>query len=488
MTLWPKYPIIFEINTWVWLDELSKKYGRDITLSSIPQEEWDYLTDLGFNTIWLMGIWKRSPAAIEKLNMNKNFYDNLKQTLSDFKQEDNVGSPYCVQEYVVEKRLGGAEGLEIARDELAKRNLNLILDFIPNHLAPDHSWVIAHPEYFIQGNPNDEKKIPEAFVQLHGKVFAYGKDPNFPPWPDVLQLNSFNLQLREEMINTLSYISTLCDGVRCDMAMLMLNKVFENTWKDLAGEKPKNDYWTSIIPAIKEKNKNFKFIAEVYWDLEWELQQQGFDYCYDKKLYDLLNRSSAENIRLHLSSNINYQEKMVRFIENHDEKRAAAILSSPKEHAALVIISTIPGAKLFHEGQLEGKKIHLPLFLGRRPPEKVDSELLSFYKILLKEIQKDIFQSGQWILCQRSGWSDNLSFINILSWYWFNEKERYLIIINYSNDQTQAQIQVPEESLIGKRWRLRDLMTNKTYEMKDSGLYVDLSPWNFHFFCLSSLQ
>ena len=245
--------------------------------------------------------------------------------------------------------------------------MRLILDFVPNHVAPDHPWVMEHPEYFIQGDEEDLRRDPASFVERGGRVFACGRDPYFPAWPDVLQLNAFNPGLRSAVIETLSDIAGQCDGVRCDMAMLLLNNIFERTWGLRAGAKPETNYWPEVIPAIKKENPDFKFIAEAYWDLEWELQQQGFDYCYDKRLYDRIEHDSANSVIGHLSGDLDYQDKLVRFIENHDEPRAAAVFTPEKERAAAVLVATLPGAKLFHEGQFEGRKVRLPVFLGRRP-------------------------------------------------------------------------------------------------------------------------
>ena len=211
--------------------------------------------------------------------------------------------------------------------------------------------------------------IRQSFVALAGRIFACGRDPYFPAWQDVLQLNAFSNGLRAAVIETLTDIAAQCDGVRCDMAMLMLNNIFERTWGARAGAKPANDYWTTVIPAIKGKHREFKFIAEAYWDLEWELQQQGFDHCYDKKLYDRMEHSDAESVRQHLLADLAYQQKMVRFIENHDEPRAAATFPTEKGRAAAVAILTLPGARLLHEGQFEGRKVRLPVFLARRPAE-----------------------------------------------------------------------------------------------------------------------
>ena len=269
--------------------------------------------------------------------------------------------------------------------------------------------------------------------------------------------------------------------------MLMLNTIFERTWGARAGAKPADDYWRTIIPAIKAKWPEFRFIAEAYWDLEWELQQQGFDYCYDKKLYDRMEHGDAESVRLHLLADSSYQERMVRFIENHDEPRAAAAFPAGKGRAAAVAILTLTGAKLLHEGQFEGLKVRLPVFLGRRPAEPVDHDLAAFYGRLLKETNRDVFRNGEWRLCERSGWPDNQSCQNILTWCWVKDDERYLIVINFRHEAAQARVHVPWDELRGKQWRLNDVLSGESYdrsgdEMRDAGLYVDLGPWKCHLF------
>jgi hypothetical protein len=303
----------------------------------------------------------------------------------------------------------------------------------------------------------------------------------------VLQINAFQPGLRQAVIETVSEIAGQCDGVRCDMAMLMLNNIFERTWGARAGARPAEDYWPTLIPAIKAKWPEFKFIAEAYWDLEWELQQQGFDYCYDKKLYDRMEHGAAENVRLHLLADSSYQQRMVRFIENHDEPRAAATFPSGKGRAAAMAILTLPGAKLLHEGQFEGFKVRLPVFLARRPSETANQEIAAFYGRLLKEINRDIFRNGEWRLCERSGWPDNESCQNILSWCWVKDSERYLIVINFRQDAAQARVHLPWNELRGKAWRLDDVLSGESYdrsgdEIRDTGLYVNLGPWKCHLF------
>jgi glycosidase len=486
MNPWPKHPVIYEINTWIWLQELSQTYKKHLTLNKVPGEVWDSIGNLGVDTVWLMGVWERSPMGIEIANKNKGMLEDFRRALSDYELKDNVGSPYCIRQYVVDKHLGGSEGLAVARKELSRRGIKLILDFVPNHVAPDHPWVIQHSEFFIQGTRYDAKNDPASFIETEGKIFTCGRDPFFPAWPDVLQLNAFNTELRNAVIETLWDIGDQCDGVRCDMAMLLINSIFERTWNWRAGERPATEYWMDVISAVKKIHSDFLFMAEAYWDLEWELQQQGFDYCYDKVLYDHLEHDNAESIRLHLCADIAYQEKLVRFIENHDEPRASAIFPSQKKRTAAIVMATIPGAKLFHEGQFEGRKIKLPVFLGRRPVEMVDLELQLFYHTLLKTISRDVFRNGHWQLVDVTGWPDNQSYQNILAWCWHGDAEYHLIIVNLSDSDAQALVRLPWDEFKGKTWQITDLFTETEYErdgdeMVNNGLYVDLPPWGWHF-------
>jgi hypothetical protein len=486
MTSWPKNPIIYEINTWVWLNELSRQYKRAITLGSVPLEQWDAIASLGVDAVWLMGVWERSPMGIRVSMQNEGLLAHFRRALPDFSEPDNVGSPYCVRRYVVDKHLGGPEGLAVAREMLGKRGIRLMLGFVPNHVAPDHPWVTEHPEYFIQGSADDLARAPAEFFRAGRHIFANGRDPYFPPWPDVAQLNAFHPGLRQAAIETIGQIASQSDGMRCDMAMLVMSSVFEKNWGHRAGVRPGKEYWEEVIQTVRKKYADVLFIAEAYWDLEWELQQQGFDYCYDKRLYDRLGHENAESVRFHLLADLSYQGKLVRFIENHDEPRAASIFSPRKQRVAAITVATLPGAKLFHEGQFEGRKVKVPIFLGRRPEEPIDPDLQTFYQKLLKTINAAVFRDGQWQLCEWSGWPDNPSYLNLVAWCWKKGKERYIIIVNLSDHKSQGRVRLSWDELAVGSWRLNDVFTDEVYErdgneMRHSGLYVDLEGWGFHF-------
>ena len=336
------------------------------------------------------------PPASRSRCPTTNLRASFGAALPDWQTSDVVGSPYCVRGYVVDDHFGGPDGLASAREALAARGMGLILDFVPNHVAPDHPWTATQAGVVRVGH----RRGPAAAIRrrlssIGGRVLANGRDPYFPAWPDVVQLNAFAPALRAAVIETLNEIADQCDGVRCDMAMLVMNDVFARTWGDRVGPAPSTDYWPTVIPAVREAHPGFLFLAEAYWDLEWALQQQGFNYCYDKRLYDRILHGPAEQVRLHLLADDEYQHGLVRFVENHDEPRAASAFGSTRSQVAAVTALTQTGARLVHNGQLEGATVHLPVFLGRYPTEPTDEALLAFYRTFLPALADPTFRHGQ---------------------------------------------------------------------------------------------
>ena len=490
MPSWPKHPVVYEINTWVWLHELSVAAGRRVTLASVPAGEWDALATLGADAAWLMGVWERSPAGLRIALGRPELLADFRRALPDFTEADVVGSPYCVRRYVVDERLGGPAGLAAARRALAERGLKLVLDFVPNHVAPDHPWAREHPERFVPGHEDDLRRDPASFLEVAGRVFALGRDPHFPAWPDVLQLNAFAPGLRREAASTLGEIAGACDGVRCDMAMLVMNDVFARTWGERAGPPPATDYWPAVIADVKRRYPAFRFIAEAYWDLEWALQQQGFDYCYDKRLYDRLLKEDAESLRLHLRADLAYQTGLLRFVENHDEARAAVAFAAERARAVAVVFATLPGARLFHEGQLHGRRVRLPVFLARRPAEPADRDLEAFYRKLLRAMAAPALRDGTWRLLEPTGWVDNPTYRSLVTWAWEKGQERHVVVVNLSEAPAQGRVAFPWPDLAGRQIRLIDAFTGEIYDRDGGattvpGLFVDLRAWGFHFLTLA---
>jgi glycosidase len=482
----PPRPTVYEINTAVWLRQLGRARGAAVTLDAVPAAEWDALADLPVDAVWLMGVWERSRAGLDIAIRNEDVAAGNRAALPDLRPGDVIGSPYCVRDYVVDSRFGGRDGLASARAQLAARGLGLLLDYVPNHVAPDHPWLVSRPDCFLIGSEQELAEHPDAFIRVDGRVVANGRDPYFPPWPDVVQLNAFSPLLRQAVADTLIDIGSQCDGVRCDMAMLVTNEVFARTWGERAGPAPPGEYWPELIERVRAAWPELLFMAEAYWDMEWPLQRQGFDLCYDKRLYDRLVHDSAEAVRGHLEADDAYQERLIRFIENHDEPRAAATFGRDQARAAAVVMSTLQGARLFHEGQLDGHRIRIPVFLGRGPDEEPDQDLRDFYGRLLRSVFDSDLRSGDWSLCECHGWPDNDSARQLVSWCWATSAARHLVVVNLSANPAQARVKLPWSGLAGRSWLLTDRLSGASFErdgdeLADEGLYVGLDGWGFYF-------
>lgn len=487
---WPKHPIIYEIDTWPWLHELSEINNLPITLNNVPADILDKELSF-FDAIWFMGVWERSPASKKIALEHPDLQSGYHKALHDFSDRDVVGSPYSVYYYHVDNNIGGIDGLKKIRKRLSERNIKLILDYVPNHVSVDSLWTFEQ-NLFIKGTTEDLMSHPYDYFSISDKIFAYGRDPNFPAWTDTIQINAFSQEARQKTINTLLNIAELCDGVRCDMAMLMTNKIFNRTWGKKAGSLPKREFWEEVIPAVKDKFPNFLFIAEVYWDMEWELQQQGFDFCYDKRLYERLMHESAEKIKDHLRAEWNFQRKLLRFIENHDEQRVITAFGKEKSKAAAILTLTLPGARLIHEGQIRGYKLKLPVQLGRRQIEEDDQEISAFYLKLLKTLPGRKMREGTWLLCKVEP-SGDFSNTNLITFVWQNEENYFLIVVNFSPYLAKGNVRIKNLNYGLTEWSFTDLLTQNVFvyegeHLDAHGLYIELPAWNGHIFDLQKMD
>lgn len=491
MKPWPDKLFVYEINTWVWLNTLSRQTGSKITLDNVPDEALDALAQPGIDIIWLMGVWKRSPFGRENALKWKHEY---RSALPDLTDDDVIGSAYSIGDYVVDERIGGRKGLASLRLRLRERGLRLMLDYVPNHVGRDHPWTQI-PDFIVRGRPEDAVNRPSDFFTTKDKsgrtiVLAHGRDPLFPGWADTAQINAFNPAVRKAVINTLLDIASQCDGVRCDMAMLLLNDIFANTWNGYVGPKPEKEYWMEIIPAIRQKYPDFLFVAEVYWNKEYDLLQQGFDFCYDKVLYDRILEGNVFKLRQHLVASLDFQKRLMRFIENHDEQRAYSALGPQRSYPAATLICTLPGATLLHDGQLVGRKVKLPVQISRQPDEKLDHELERYYLRLLIETRDPVYQNGDFFLFNISPVSpENHTHNNMLAYGWHErEKDYRLIVVNLTGVRSFGRVNLsPWPYIDGKAWRLYDVTDGAEYhrhggEMTREGLFIALDAYESHVF------
>jgi len=285
-------------------------------------------------------------------------------------------------------------------------------------------------------------------------------------------------------------IAGQCDGVRCDMAMLVLPEVFGRTWGQ-----PTPLFWPKATQRVRERVPDFCFLAEVYWDLEWTLQQQGFDYAYDKRLYDRLRARQARPVREHFCAGLDYQDKLARFLENHDEPRAAATFPPGVHEAAAVLAYLSPGLRFFHQGQFRGKKKRISPHLGRGPDEPVDQELAKFYDKLLAVLRQPSVRHGQWQLLECvPAWEGNWTWDCFLAFSWRGPAgERLLVTANFAPNHSQCRVRLPFPDLADVLWRLEDQLREATFDRPGSdllgrGLYLDVPPWQSSVYSLTKVS
>ena len=210
----------------------------------------------------------------------------------------------------------------------------------------------------------------------------------------------------------------------------------------------------------------------------------GCDYTYDKRLYDRLREGHARPAREHLCAGLDYQSKMARFLENHDEPRAAAAFSPGIHEAAAAITFLTPGLRFFHQGQFEGRQKRISPHLGRGPSEPIDSRLQPFYERLLSVLREPAVRDGQWQLLQCvPAWEDNWTWDSFLVVAWQGPGgERLLVAVNYAPHQSQCYVRLPFPDLAGKPWRLQDQLGSAVYDrdgsdLQSQGLFLDMAPW-----------
>lgn len=494
-------PSLYQINTRIWLRELSAKLGKQIPLADVPEAELDALAAQGFDWVWLLGVWQTGPQCRAVARQHPDLRPQYFALVPDLKEEEILASPFALQSYVVDATYGGDMALSHLRQRLQSRGLKLLLDFVPNHTGLDHPWVREHPEYYVAGTADLLAREPQNYRRIATrageKILAHGRDPYFPGWTDTLQLNYRHQGLRAAMVEELLKIATQCDGVRCDMAMLVLPEVIQRTWGQTAlpsdGSAPVDtSFWTEAIAAVKHVHPDFLFMAETYWDLEWTLQQQGFAYTYDKKYYDRLLLRDAHAVRGHLHADPIYQHQSVRFLENHDEPRAAAAILPAAYEATAVLAFLVPGLRFFHEGQFEGRRQRLMIQLGRRPVETPNPAVHSFYDRLLAILRHPEVRDGQWhLLGCRPAWDGNPTWGQFLTFGWRGEGgQRLLVTVNFGPDQGQCYVTLPTDFLPEAKISLRDLLHPVHYEREQlafRGLYLDLPAWGYHVFAVEPL-
>jgi hypothetical protein len=484
----PRNPLLYQINTRVHLRRRAAELGRAATLDDLSDAELDRLADEGFDWVYLLGVWRTGAASRQVSREQPAWRAGFEQTLDDLTDDDVCGSCFAVTGYDVHPQLGGAPAMARLHGRLAERGLRLMLDFVPNHVALDHPWVDQHPEYFIEGSEQDLQRRPQDFTRIGDRVLAYGRDPYFDGWPDTLQLDYSQPGVQQAMTEALMSVAGTADGIRCDMAMLVLPDVFEKTW----GRRPE-PFWPAAVASLRERHPSVVLMAEVYWDLEWELQQQGFDFTYDKRLYDRLRDGHAGPVRDHLRAELDYQHHLARFLENHDEPRAAATFAPEVHRPASLVTLLTPGLRFLHEGQREGFRVHISPHLCRGPAEATDEDLVGWYDRLLEVLRDPAVRDGDWTLATCEPVTDQEPADAFVAWTWQLDGGPWrLVVVNYGDAPGRCHVRLPVDGLVGKRLAVTDRLSGEHFErdgdgLAEYGLYVELPGWGAHVLAVEEL-
>jgi hypothetical protein len=464
------HPLLLELNTRCWLRGLSDRLGRPVTLATVPAKEIASWKKRGFTHVWLMGVWATGPKTRGVARAQPNLLALSAQAFGTRGEEMLVSSPYAVADFTVAEPLGGAAALRRFRAELHQHGLALVLDFIPNHLGLDHRWLTERNSLFVQS----AAQRPETFPVVRDGAtswVAHGKDPYFPAWSDTAQLDYRLAATRAAMTEALLSVAAQCDGARCDVAMLLLNDVFDKTWSQFpsVGLAPAGEFWAGAISAVKGRQPEFIFIAEAYWDLEPRLQALGFDYVYDKKFLEYLTRHDYPALQNHLRA-VAGKFHPVRFLENHDEARIASLLTVPEQKAAAVLLLAQSGLRLLHDGQWAGLCHYTPVQFACDWPETGNPEMTAFYNRLLSLLPRTAIGSGEMEFCETG-------IPHCVAMKWKNANGQLgLALVNLAPQRAGFQIQGLQP---GGKWTDVWGQTDSTWSWQGGCLHIDLAAHGF---------
>ncbi|MCQ2817026.1 MAG: alpha-amylase family glycosyl hydrolase, partial [archaeon] len=478
----PLNPTILQISTRPFLYQLSKERGLTLkTLRDIPDDVIEEWSNLKFDFVWFMGVWQVGPYGIEHDRTDEGLVKGFKEILPDYISEDAIGSPYAITDYVCNSELcpNGDNDLIYIRDKLNKKNIKLMLDFVPNHSALDSPWVDESMDYYIRAPK--ELSPPYDPSKYFTNGIAYGNMQYSSAWTDVGQLNYWNNNTRILMTNKLKRVASLADGIRCDMAYIILNDYFQGTWQTELNSwgytKPSTEFWSDAIKEIKKTYPSTLFLAEVYGDYFKNLIEEGFDYTYDKELLDRFKSGHLDNTRAWITSMIPYNNHVCRFLENHDDNRAVTAFGGNYKMtmAAAVGTYTLPGLRFLFQDQWFCYRNKLDVHLRRSYSENKIEDCEKFYKTFFTIFTDEIFKNGEWTYLNvlgDSAW-------RLMAWSWVGPSgNKRLVALNFSQEQAGGNIVLSDLRGSGQV-TLKELFSGVEYirsadEIRDTGLVVVL--------------
>jgi glycosidase len=395
---WMPKVVMIAKNAFVWLDQLSKKYQRDIRrLDQVPDEELDMLAGWNFNSLWLIGIWERSSASRKIKHLTGNL--------------DAVSSAYSLYDYVIANDLGGEEAFQNLKDRAFRRGIRIGSDMVPNHTGIYSKWVIEKPDFFIQSDrppfpgysfygpnlsddPRVEVRIEDKYYTREDaavvfqrkdsytggiKYIYHGNDGTHMPWNDTAQLNLLNPEAREALIQTIMHVARKTSIIRLDAAMTLTKKHYQRLWfpqpgtggaipsrSDSAMTRSEferympNEFWREVVDRINKELPETLLLAEAFWLMEgFFVRTLGMHRVYNSAFMHMMMKEENDKYRQLIKNTLEFNpeilKRYVNFMSNPDEETAVNQFGKgDKYFGVAVLMVTLPGLPMFAHGQIEG--------------------------------------------------------------------------------------------------------------------------------------
>jgi glycosidase len=395
---WMPRLVLIAKNAYVWLDQLSKKYQRNISsLDQVPDEELDMLAQRGFTGLWLIGLWERSRAS-----------QKMKQRMG---QQDAVASAYSLNSYDIANDLGGWDALNNLRYRAWQRGIRLSADMVPNHMGIDSTWVIEHPDWFLSIDQppypsytfnsedlsedgragiiledhyydhSDASVVFKRFDRNTGDVryIYHGNDGTSFPWNDTAQLNYLKAEVREAVIQVILHVARNFPIIRFDAAMTLAKKHIQRLWfpepgaggaipsrsergisrSDFEAAMPE-EFWREVVDRVAAEVPDTLLLAEAFWLMEgYFVRTLGMHRVYNSAFMHMLRDEDNAKYRMAIKNTLEFDarilQRYVNFMNNPDEKTAVEQFGkADKYFGVCVLLSTLPGLPMFGHGQVEG--------------------------------------------------------------------------------------------------------------------------------------
>ena len=483
-------PSLYQINTRVWLTELSRALGRPATLDDIPDDELDDFAAMGFDWVWLLSVWQTGPPGSASRGPTRVAAGVRGDAARTCARRTSPAPGSRSPATRCDPALGGDAALARLRERLRERGLRLMLDFVPNHTALDHPWVEDHPEYYVAGTELDLERAPRNYTWV--KRPARRPPPGPRPRSVLPRLaRHAAARLREPghaggMTGELLAIAARCDGVRCDMAMLVLPDVFERTWGRRAA---------TLLARRHRAGPASSPRASPSWPRSTgtssgRCMQQGFDYAYDKRLYDRLRDGHARPVREHLPAGLDYQDE-ARPVPR-EPRRAAGRRDVPARRARggrRSSRSCRPACASSTRASSRAAGSASRRTWSARPTSRVDERAAAFYDALLAVLREPACATatGGCSIARRPGTATGPGTASSPGRGDGGDGERFLVAVNLGPTAGQCYVRSPVDGIAGETVRLVDRMSATTYErdvadLAARGLYLDLPASGYNVF------